>query len=116
RRARTAARDLANVRTLFKARRNRITNMIRLRQVSLPSNTAKELQNFQDKIDLISDYAAKVAASKSQFALKNKPQNQTFVEIRKGLTKMCAGARRCVYCEDSCADEVEHIKPKNLYP
>ncbi len=29
---------------------------------------------------------------------------------------MCSGARRCCYCEDSCADEIEHIKPKHLYP
>jgi len=29
---------------------------------------------------------------------------------------MCSGARRCVYCEDSVADEVEHIHPKDLYP
>ena len=29
---------------------------------------------------------------------------------------MCAGARRCCYCEDSLADEVEHIRPKDLYP
>ena len=29
---------------------------------------------------------------------------------------MCSGARRCVYCEDSVADEVEHVAPKDLYP
>lgn len=29
---------------------------------------------------------------------------------------MCSGSRRCLYCEDSCADEVEHIKPQDLYP
>jgi len=27
-----------------------------------------------------------------------------------------AGACRCAYCEDSAADEVEHIRPKDLYP
>jgi uncharacterized protein (TIGR02646 family) len=29
---------------------------------------------------------------------------------------MCSGARRCCYCEDSAADEVEHFRPKDLYP
>lgn len=29
---------------------------------------------------------------------------------------MCSGARRCAYCEDSVADEVEHIYPKDLFP
>jgi len=36
--------------------------------------------------------------------------------VRQTLTQMCCGARRCGYCEDSVADEVEHIKPKDLYP
>ena len=29
---------------------------------------------------------------------------------------MCSGAQRCIYCEDSVGDEVEHIRPKDLYP
>lgn len=90
--------------------------MIQLRRVSPSSGTLRELQDLQDKIDLLPDYAKKVATAKAHFSLKNKPKNPTFSEVRKGLTKMCSGARRCVYCEDSCADEVEHIKPKNLYP
>lgn len=90
--------------------------MIQLRRVSLPSETLKELRTFQKKIDVVPDYAAKVTVAKAHFSLKNKSKNRTFVEVKKGLTKMCAGARRCVYCEDSCADEVEHIKPKDLYP
>jgi uncharacterized protein (TIGR02646 family) len=40
----------------------------------------------------------------------------TFRKVRSTLAKMCSGGRRCGYCEDSAADEVEHIKPKDLYP
>ncbi len=29
---------------------------------------------------------------------------------------MCNSTRRCVYCEDSIGDEVEHIYPKDIYP
>jgi uncharacterized protein (TIGR02646 family) len=29
---------------------------------------------------------------------------------------MCSGVRRCAYCEDSLADEVEHVRPKDLFP
>lgn len=29
---------------------------------------------------------------------------------------MCIGPVRCAYCEDSLADEVEHIRPKTLFP
>jgi uncharacterized protein (TIGR02646 family) len=51
-----------------------------------------------------------------QFGRNNTSTNPTFIQVRKSLTRMCSGARRCIYCEDSCADEVEHIKPKDLYP
>ena len=29
---------------------------------------------------------------------------------------MCAGAQRCCWCEDSAATDIEHIRPKSLYP
>jgi hypothetical protein len=29
---------------------------------------------------------------------------------------MCPGAMRCVYCEDSALDQVEHIAPKDWFP
>ena len=32
------------------------------------------------------------------------------------LSAMCHGPRRCMYCEDSAADEVEHFRPTDLYP
>lgn len=37
------------------------------------------------------------------------------MSIRKNLATMCIGSVRCAYCEDSAADEVEHILPKNLF-
>lgn len=42
--------------------------------------------------------------------------NKAFRRVRSTLTSMCAGAKRCMYCEDSAADEVEHHRPKDLYP
>jgi uncharacterized protein (TIGR02646 family) len=32
------------------------------------------------------------------------------------LDAMCRGPRRCMYCEDAPADEIEHFKPKDLHP
>ena len=29
---------------------------------------------------------------------------------------MCAGAQRCCWCEDSAGTDIEHIRPKSLYP
>jgi len=90
--------------------------MIRLPQVALPLNTAAELQTLQSSVDILRAYSDRVEAAKTLFKRRNTAKNPTFAEVRKSLTRMCAGARRCVYCEDSCADEVEHIKPKDLYP
>src|SRR5262249_28940811 len=42
--------------------------------------------------------------------------NPTFRAVRRTLNEMCHGSRRCMYCEDAPADEVEHFKPKDLYP
>ncbi len=74
------------------------------------------LQEQQAIIDGISEYRLQVAEAKRLFSLRNKRDNDHFNTIKSVLTEMCSGARRCVYCEDSCADEVEHIKPKTLYP
>lgn len=90
--------------------------MIRLRNVKLADDAATDLSNWQEFVNGKDDYEAQVAAAKSEFSRQNTKQNKTFQLVKKSLKKMCSGARRCVYCEDSCADEVEHIKPKDLYP
>lgn len=90
--------------------------MIRLRRVSLPPGTSTELQHLQAQVDGIVNYEERVSTAKLHFSRNNTANNATFREVKKALTKMCSGARRCVYCEDSYADEVEHIKPKDLYP
>jgi len=90
--------------------------MIRLRSVQLPPTAITNLQNWQQLVDKKTSYEDQVAAAKVDFAKRNKKSNKTFQMVKAALVKMCSGARRCVYCEDSFADEVEHIKPKDLYP
>ena len=90
--------------------------MIQLRDRALPETTQEALDGWQLKIDAIADYAERVEAGKAQFSRRNTSTNPTFRVVRDTLTDMCSGARRCGYCEDSYADEVEHIKPKDLYP
>jgi hypothetical protein len=74
------------------------------------------LQGYQNTIDAEADYADRVRLGKKQFKQKNRKSNGTFKEVRAKLSEMCSGARRCMYCEDSVADEVEHYLPKDLYP
>lgn len=90
--------------------------MIRLRQVTLPPDTLTQLNIFQARVDRVEGYHQRVSTAKVEFARRNTTGNATFKQVKTALTEMCSGARRCVYCEDSNADEVEHIKPKDLYP
>lgn len=90
--------------------------MINLPNLALSHAAQNQLDSWQNNIDSIGDYPTRVDEAKKSFARYNKPTNPTFREVRQVLTKMCYGCRRCGYCEDSVADEVEHIKPKDIYP
>jgi hypothetical protein len=90
--------------------------MIQLPHSVLPAATQTQLEEFQRAIDDIPLYADKVSAAKERFERYNRRSNATFKVIRSTLTSMLSGARRCGYCEDSYADEVEHVRPKDLYP
>jgi uncharacterized protein (TIGR02646 family) len=90
--------------------------MIRWPNRTLPQQTQRTLDKYQQAIDAIADYDKRVERAATDFAKYNRKGDSTFDAIKNALTKMCSGAQRCAYCEDSAADEVEHIKPKNLYP
>lgn len=91
--------------------------MIALPPRPLPLITATALASYQTLVDdTQGGYAARVEKSKSLFAYKNTPENTVFRVIRTELTAMCSGALRCIYCEDSARDQVEHFQPKTLYP
>jgi uncharacterized protein (TIGR02646 family) len=67
-------------------------------------------------VDAEPDFGRRVQVATAKFKQFNRAGNTTFQHVRHTLTLMCAGAKRCMYCEDSAADEVEHHRPKNLYP
>lgn len=90
--------------------------MIQLPHMHLSEPAFGELRNLQAAIDKVASYSDRVVAAKEMFRAKNVKTNATFTIVRETLSRMCSGAQRCCYCEDSAADEVEHIKPKHLYP
>lgn len=92
--------------------------MLRIADRALDKPTVKTLAGLQKKIDDVGDYAGRVTAANAAWKAKtgSKAKAAAFASIRTTLEKMCVGSRRCAYCEDSAADEVEHIKPKNLFP
>ena len=90
--------------------------MLYLDDPGLDGETANGLRRYQAKVDAAHAYPERVAAGKTLFSSYNRRENRVFRVVRERLATMCSGARRCGYCEDSAGDEVEHIKPKDLYP
>ncbi|QSQ23105.1 hypothetical protein JY651_49845 [Pyxidicoccus parkwayensis] len=90
--------------------------MILLPRLGLDAKVAKKLEEYQQEVLIPRGYTARVAEAKRLFSRYNSKNNATFKSVKAVLTQMCSGARRCSYCEDSVADEVEHIWPKDLYP
>lgn len=87
--------------------------MTPLPQVMLSISDQGELRERQRQVDDAGTYPRQVAAAKECFAIKPRA---LFRRVRARLRTMCSGNTRCVYCEDSLADEIEHIRPKDLYP
>lgn len=81
--------------------------------LNLEGAQSEHLSRLQDSINRHAEYAEQVAHAKSSW--KNKP-TALFDELKVHLASMCSGNRRCVYCEDSMADEIEHMRPKDLFP
>ncbi|OKL42067.1 HNH endonuclease family protein [Pontibacter flavimaris] len=71
------------------------------------------LQALQQKIDEEANYGMQV--SRADKLWESKPK-ALFQRVRSALEENCPGARRCNYCEDSLADEIEHIRPKSWFP
>ena len=90
--------------------------MLKVREnIALPQSASQSLAALQAKVDGEPDYPARVAAARAAWdgARKNDPP---FDAMKSALIAMCWGRRRCMYCEDSSADEIEHLWPKSLYP
>jgi uncharacterized protein (TIGR02646 family) len=90
--------------------------MIQLPDIVLGDEAMAGLRALQAEVDSAADYAEQVARGKRLFELRNTPGNLVFDEVKRALDRMCSGALRCAYCEDSRADEIEHVRPKSLYP
>ncbi len=90
--------------------------MIRLVDRPPASSTLEQLSEYQREANQSRSYSRRIDDAARLWKLRNVKSNRTFKSVKRALDAMCSGARRCGYCEDSMADEVEHIKPKNLFP
>jgi len=84
--------------------------------ITPPGDILDQLAVYQAEVDAHPTFAERSAQGKATFSSRNRRGNRVFDAVKTSLTAMCSGARRCVYCEDSVGDEVEHIFPKDLYP
>jgi uncharacterized protein (TIGR02646 family) len=90
--------------------------MLPLNNKPLTPAAASILEEYQQKVDAKATFPEKVAEGKKLFSNYNKKANPAFKVVRQHLAEMSGGTIRCNYCEDSNANQVEHIYPKNFYP
>lgn len=88
--------------------------MLKVGRGRLSQPHREKLTEYQAEVDTEPTYQQRVEAAKRLF--RNRKSNAAFAAVRESLAAMCRGPRRCMYCEDSAADEVEHFHPKDLYP
>lgn len=85
-----------------------------IQTINLDRKYQSYLTKWESEIQTFTPYSTRVNAAKGKWASRR--QSKTLKHVCLKLEEMCSGNRRCCYCEDSVADEVEHIKPKSLYP
>lgn len=84
--------------------------MLKIEPPELPIKTAAYLNDKTAELNAL-PYAEKVGVAKKRWENKH---TSHFNAVRKALKQVYA--ERCHYCEDSIADEIEHIWPKSFYP
>lgn len=92
--------------------------MHRIAPKDLSHAASARLGAVQARIDARPDYAARCEYAATQWDGKRGSRigEATFDEIHERLDAACDGVRRCHYCEDSRATDIEHFRPKTLYP
>lgn len=90
--------------------------MIKVHANDLSPSVSEVLSEYQGEVDAGASYPDRVDLARRLFKSRNDKRNETFAAVRSALGSLCRGPGRCMYCEDSAADEIEHFYPKNLYP
>lgn len=78
-----------------------------------PPDLQASLNEARDELERVGDYAARVQATEQHW--KN-ARTRVVKPVRAVLRSMCGEAEPCCYCESSIGAQVEHVRPKSLYP
>jgi uncharacterized protein (TIGR02646 family) len=92
--------------------------MLQIVDTPLPRGTTKVLDDLQKLVDIELTYPECVGRADALWKSKtNKAvHKEAFLSVKAALEKISYGIGRCAYCEDSAADEIEHLWPKSLFP
>lgn len=93
-----------------------VSVLIKMPATPLPDQAANALTALQREINKVSSYSDRRAQAQKRFEGENRRGNIIFDAVRATLASMCSGACRCMYCEDSAAGEIDHFRPKSLFP
>lgn len=91
--------------------------MIQLASNDLDKDVQQELDNLQRKVDNELTFAKKVEKAQSLWNSKGGIKGkEAFEKITIQLYNLCVSEGICNYCEQSEANDVEHIYPKSFFP
>jgi len=91
--------------------------MIQLTPKKLSTKNIRLLNQLQKQIDSEAVFADKVARAQLLWRSKGgKPGQEVFSEIYDELYDLCVYVGICNYCEQSEANDIEHIYPKSFFP
>lgn len=88
--------------------------MIQVQRPTLSKAESKTLSDWQSDIDSHASHETRRVYAQTLW--ERNRRRKAFESIEQAIQKTCFGAGRCVYCEDSGAHQVEHIRPKHHYP
>ena len=91
-------------------------SVLELHDPGIDGRTVAALARYQATVNAAGGYAEQVEAAAAEFKSRNRDTNAAFRVVRAQLDRMCASPGRCAWCEDSEAREIDHIRPKALYP
>lgn len=92
--------------------------MLFIENRTLDAASSEQFASWQSVVDDAPDYAEQVLTARALWDGKNNTNagRDAVRRARSLLEQMCIGSTRCAYCEDSAADEIEHVYPKSFFP
>ena len=92
--------------------------MLELHDPRIDRSTVATHARYQSAVDAAGGYATLSKSRPRRLSSHVGTGNRTLPSglVRAQLERMCTSPGRCAWCEDSEAGEIDHIRPKALYP